>query len=323
MNATTWILTLGLATGSGCARTQASHSKGGPAAAEGADPGEVKLHLDQTPEAVRATIQRELVGGELEDISRKVLAGKAIYETDIIRDRQKWEVIVGEDGSVLSRIRESAAEEEKDRKAGSRAGSSAGWRDSFPVDKGTLAPVGNNPYLPIQPGRVLTFRSGEDRLTVTILKETKVVDQVTTGVLEEREERKGALVEISRNYFATDPSTGDVYYFGEDVDNYKDGKVINHESAWLAGEKGARFGLMIPGRPRVGQKFYQELAPKVAMDRVEVVSTDEKLTTPAGTFEHCMHLMETTPLEGDVSHKWYAPGIGMVKDDEFELAQRP
>jgi hypothetical protein len=43
--------------------------------------------------------------------------------------------------------------------------------------------------------------------------------------------------------------TGDVYYFGDDVNNYKDGKVINHESAWHAGEKGARFGLMIPGKP--------------------------------------------------------------------------
>jgi hypothetical protein len=47
------------------------------------------------------------------------------------------------------------------------------------------------------------------------------------------------------------------------------------------------------------------------------------MKTPAGTFEHCLHLKETTPLEGDVSHKWYAPGVGMVKDDEFELAEKP
>jgi hypothetical protein len=66
-------------------------------------------------------------------------------------------------------------------------------------------------------------------------------------------------------------------------------------------------------------KFYQEVDPKVAMDRVEVVSLDETVKTPAGTFEHCVHLPETTPLERDVSHKYYAPGIGMIKDDEFEL----
>src|SRR6185295_16569992 len=99
--------------------------------------------------------------------------------------------------------------------------------------------------------------------------------------------------------------------------------IVDHDSAWRAGEQGARFGLMIPGHPKVGDKFYQELAPKIAMDRVEIVSTDDTVGTPAGTFEHCLHLKETTPLEGDVSHKWYAPGIGIVKDDDFELAKKP
>jgi hypothetical protein len=80
---------------------------------------------------------------------------------------------------------------------------------------------------------------------------------------------------------------------------------------------------MISAKPKVGDKFYQEIAPKVAMDRVEVVSIDETVKTPAGTFEHCVHLRETTPLERDVSHKYFAPGVGVVKDDEFDLAERP
>jgi hypothetical protein len=99
--------------------------------------------------------------------------------------------------------------------------------------------------------------------------------------------------------------------------------VVNHDSAWLAGAKGARFGLMMPGKPTKGRKFYQEIAPKVAMDRVEIVSTDETVKTPAGTFEHCVHLRETTPLEKDTSDKYYAPGVGIIKDDEFELAEKP
>ena len=80
---------------------------------------------------------------------------------------------------------------------------------------------------------------------------------------------------------------------------------------------------MIPGKPTVGQAFYQEIAPKVAMDRAEIVSTSETVKTPAGTFQNCVHLRETTPLERDVSHKYYAPGIGLIKDDAFELAERP
>jgi hypothetical protein len=198
-----------------------------------------------------------------------------------------------------------------------------GWRDRFEVNKADLLPTGENPYLTMQPGRVLRLAHGNDTLTVSILPDTQQVDGVTAGIVEERETKADQLVEVSRNFMATDRKTGDVYYFGEDVDNYKNGTIVNHESAWRAGSSGARFGLMIPARPRVGDKFYQELAPKIAMDRVEVLSTNETVKTPAGRFEHCVHLRETTPLERDVSHKYYAPGVGIIKDDQFELAELP
>src|SRR5437870_5091130 len=127
----------------------------------------------------------------------------------------------------------------------------------------------------MRPGRVLKLRHGADSLTLTVLDDPVTVDGVKVGVLEERETKGGKLIEVSRNFFATHKDTGDVYYFGEDVDNYKDGKIISHDSAWRSGEKRARFGLMFPGKPKVGDKYYQEIAPKVAMDRVEIVSTDE------------------------------------------------
>ncbi|HTL28564.1 MAG TPA: hypothetical protein VL282_05070 [Tepidisphaeraceae bacterium] len=286
---------------------------------EAPEPGEVKVKLDQTPPAVRRTIENELTGAELEDIAKKKWNGQAVYETDIIKNGKKWEVEVAEDGSIVSKLQEGGAEE----KAADKQPSNDGWRNEFDVNKADLMPTGDNPLLTIQPGRVQKMKNGIDTLTITILPDTIVIDGVKCGILEERETEHGKLVEVSRNFFATDKNTGDVYYFGEDVDNYKDGKIINHESAWRAGEKGAKFGLMIPAHPKVGDKFYQEIAPKVAMDRVEVVSTDETVKTPAGTFEHCVHLKETTPIESEVSHKYYAPGIGMIKDDDFELAAKP
>jgi hypothetical protein len=284
------------------------------------DAGEVKVKLEQTPPPVRKTIERELAAsGELEDISKQTSSGKTIYEVDIFaKAGGKLEVRVAEDGSVISKIKEGANGEEK----AEASAQDASFRQKFDVEKEDLKPTGKNQWLTIQPGRVQKLKSGIDSLTITILPDTKTIDGVKVGILEERETKDGKLIEVSRNYFATDDETGDVYYFGEDVDNYKDGKIVDHESAWHAGEKGARFGLMIPAKPKVGDKFYQEIAPKVAMDRVEIVAVDEPLTTPAGTFK-CLHLKETTPLEGEVSHKWYAPGIGMVKDDEFELAEKP
>ena len=312
-----WPVAFMLAAGMcGCAKMH--HS--GPEAAES---GEKKVRLDELPPAARQTVERELAGAELEDIALEKRQGRIVYETDIIRNGHKWEVVVAEDGQIVSKVQEGSAEEKELEKQGGAKAGSAGWRDTFGVNKAELTATGDNPYLTIQPGRVLKLVDGKDRLTVSILPETKLVDGVTTGILEEREEHNGQLIEISRNYFATDPKTGDVYYFGEDVDNYKDGKLVNHDSAWLAGKKGARFGLMMPGKPKVGDKYYQEIAPKVAMDRVEVISVDETVKTPAGTFEHCVHLRETTPLESGTSHKFYAPGIGMIKDDGFELAEKP
>ena len=282
---------------------------------------ETKVAVDQTPDAVRKAIQSKLAGAELEDIARKTVHGKTVYETDIIRNGHKWEVIIGEDGRILSELEEGAPEQAASKSADGQT--TEAWRDRFDVNKADLLPTGNNAYITMQPGRVLRLTNGIDTLTVTILPDTLDIDGVKVGVLEERETKNGKLVEVSRNFFATDRATGDVYYFGEDVDNYKDGKIVDHDSAWRAGAQGARFGLMIPAKPIVGQKFFQEIAPKVAMDRVEVVSINETVKTPAGTFEHCVHLRETTPLESDVSHKYYAPGVGMIKDDEFELAERP
>ena len=283
---------------------------------------ETKVAVGQTPQAVQDTIQRELVGAELEDIAKQTVDGQVVYETDIIRNGLKWEVVIREDGTILSKLQEGRADSAAADESNAGQAEPA-WRDRFDVNTADLLPTGTNAYLTMQPGRILRLKSGIDTLTITVLPDTQEIDGVTTGVLEERETKNGTLAEISRNFFATDRKTGDVYYFGEDVDNYKDGKVISHESAWRAGAGGARFGLMIPATPAVGQAFYQEIAPKVAMDRVEVVSTSATVKTPAGTFERCVHLRETTPLESDVSHKYFAPGIGLIKDDEFELAERP
>jgi hypothetical protein len=101
---------------------------------------------------------------------------------------------------------------------------------------------------------------------------------------------------------------------------YKDGKVSSHEGSWIAGKDGAQAGIFIPARPLIGARFYQEVAPNVAMDRVEIVSDTESLDTPAGTLKNCVKTEETTPLEPkSVSYKMFARGIGLVRDGELLL----
>lgn len=194
------------------------------------------------------------------------------------------------------------------------------WTTEFREDLRDLGPTGRNPYFILEPGYYLILKKGDVQLTKTVLDETRVVDGVVTRVVEEKETKKGTITEVARNYFAISKRTNSVYYFGEDVDFYEDGKVISHEGAWLSGVEGAKFGLMIPGTPLVGGRYYQEVAPKVAMDRAEILSTNETVETPAGTFKNCLKTADTTPLEPEVTeYKYFAPGIGLVRDDNLEL----
>ena len=196
------------------------------------------------------------------------------------------------------------------------------WTTEFPIDKQDLASTGRNPYFILEPGHYLVLKGGDVELTITVLTETKMVEGVQTRVVEERETKAGKLFEISRNYFVISKRTNDVFYFGEDVDIYKGGKVVSHSGAWLSGVHGARFGLFIPGQPSVNARYYQEVAPGVAMDRVEIISLTDTVRTPAGEFKNCLKVKETTPLEAGVTdYKYYAPGIGMVQDGALKLVK--
>lgn len=195
------------------------------------------------------------------------------------------------------------------------------WCDSFSPNKAELTDTGRNTYFVLWPGHRLLLRHADDTLTISVLKETKIVDGVKTRVVEERETKAGKLVEVSRNYFAISRTTGDVYYFGEDVDHYKDGKVIGHEGSWQAGVNGARFGLMMPGFPALNDRYHQEVAPGVAMDRAEVVGLREDVAAPAKNFERCLRIRETSTLESGTSDKLYAPDVGLVQDGKLLLTE--
>lgn len=196
------------------------------------------------------------------------------------------------------------------------------FTDEFPVDRGALSATGRNPYFVLEPGYQLTYEGGTERLVITVLEATERVDGVVTRVVEERETVGGTLVEVSRNFFAIDPRTLDVYYFGEDVDDYANGQVVGHQGAWRSGVGGARFGLMMPGEPSAGAKYYQEIAPGVAQDRAEIISTTDAVQTPVGTLTAVVTVQETSPLEPLTSAaKQYAPGIGMVRDGGLALVR--
>lgn len=196
------------------------------------------------------------------------------------------------------------AKEEQDSRA---------FTDTFAVEEKDLATTGRNPYFILEPGHqvVLENEKKKEVITITVLDETKKVAGIDTRIVEEKESVDGREVEVSRNYFAICRRTNSVYYFGEDAGG-----------AWAHGERGARFGLMMPGVPLLGARYHQEIAPGVAMDRAEILSISDTFETPAGKFERVLRIEETSPLEpGEKSIKRYAPGVGMIQDGGCKLVR--
>ncbi|MGQ9561650.1 MAG: hypothetical protein ACUVWA_14225 [Candidatus Oleimicrobiaceae bacterium] len=184
----------------------------------------------------------------------------------------------------------------------------AKWTSAFPTAKQELISTGRNPYFVLDPGWVLELGDKSSCLTITVLPDTIEADGVWCKIVEERE-AKGNQLETSRNYFAISTRTNSVYYFGEDAGG-----------AWSSGVKGARFGLMMPGLPLLGVRYYEEIAPGVAMARAEIVGMEEKLKTPAGEFVGCLKIAETTRLDPlQREYKFYAPGVGLVQDGSLQL----
>ena len=201
------------------------------------------------------------------------------------------------------------------------------WTSSFNMEECNFSTTGTNPYFILQPGYQLVFTGVEDgeplNVTVTVSNDTKAVgDDIITRVVEERvvNSETGDLLELTKDYFAICEQTNSVFYFGEDVNNYESGKLVDHEGSWLHGTDNARAGLMMPGTILLGSRYYQEIAPDVALDKAEITSMNQTVNVPAGSFSNIVKMTETNDLEPGIKEdNLHAPGIGQVIDNELEL----
>lgn len=274
----------------------------------------VPVQQSDLPENIKKAIEEAVPKGEVVRIYKEV-AGKdpGQYDVDIRSDGKLFEVEISPKGKVLEVKEVKTLEEITD------SGLEKKWTKSFGEENCEFSPTGKNPFFILKPGHQLTLESSREKVVITVLDETKKIGDVLTRVVEEREWLDGELKEVSRNFFAQCKQHGDVFYFGEEVDDYEDGKVVRHSGEWRADEENSKAGIMMPGTILLGARHYQEIAP-TAMDRAEIIRMGLKAKTPAGTFENCIGVEESTPLEpGDISYKIYAPGIGVIQDEDLLL----
>jgi hypothetical protein len=159
------------------------------------------------------------------------------------------------------------------------------------------------------------------RLEVTLLPDTKMIawggQQTESRVVQFVAYTDSKLVEVAYDYFAQ-ADDGGVYYMGEDVSNYEDGKIADKEGSWLTGKDGAPPSLIMPAHPEVGQVFNPENLPGVVYETDEILSLTEKAATPAGPTDRAM-LVKETLMDNSIEHKVYAADFGIVEeraDDE-------
>jgi hypothetical protein len=212
-----------------------------------------------------------------------------------------------------------------------------GFTGAFRLEDCTWSSQGrHNPYFNLRPGYQLILEGEEDgeelRVEITVLREVETI-AFTTGngvpltvvarVVEEREFVDGEIVEVSRNWFARCVQTSDIFYFGEEVDIYEDGEIVDHHGEWRAGEDGALPGLIMPGTFLLGARYFQERAPGVAEDRGENIEMGLQVEVPAGTFHQCVAVEDTNRLDpGSSDLKVYCPKVGLVIDEAIELVER-
>lgn len=264
------------------------------------------------PALIEKAIRKAFPNGEIVTVQKEVEGeDPGQYDVDVRSDGKEYEVEVSPEGKVVE-IKEKAADET----AGSEGKK---WTDSFHQEDCTFSSLGRNRFFILQPGHQLVLESDEERVVITVTNETKEIAGIETRVVEEREEENGTLKEVSRNFFAICTEHGDVFYFGEEVDDYEDGKIVGHSGAWRADEKDSKAGIIMPGTVLLGARHYQEIAPN-AKDRAEIIADNFTMKTPAGTFKNCIRVEETSALDPDEKcYKTYAPGVGLIQDEDLLL----
>jgi hypothetical protein len=117
----------------------------------------------------------------------------------------------------------------------------------------------------------------------------------------------GEIDEVALDRYAQ-ADDGSVWYFGEDVFDYRKGTIAITEGTWLAGRDGPP-AMIMPAKPNVGDVYRTENIPGVVFEEVTVASVGESVSGPSGRVPGAMVARE---LHSDATteDKTFAPGYG-------------
>jgi hypothetical protein len=176
-----------------------------------------------------------------------------------------------------------------------------------------------NRYFPLARGTHAVFvgtrDGGPERIEVVVQRKLRTILGVPCVVIDDVSTSNYTLLEKTKDWYSQD-SAGNVWYFGEDSKEYKNGVVVSTHGSWEAGLDNAKPGIIMHTTPKPGRPYRQEYRPGVAEDMGQVVRVNMTVKVPAGRFKHVVETRDTDPLSPDkIEHKWYAPGVGLIEAD--------
>jgi hypothetical protein len=191
-----------------------------------------------------------------------------------------------------------------------------GFAASGAVFTSTSARVTNS-WFPLKPGTIAVYAGVKDRLSAVdvfkVTHKTHVIAGVRCVVIDDRLYLAGRLAERTTDWYAQDKA-GNVWYFGEATAELNpNGTIKSTAGTFQAGRNGARQGIFMPAKPRIGATGQQEFSKGNAEDHFKILSLSAHISTPGASSRHALLTQETTPLEpGVLDHKTYVRGIGTV-----------
>jgi hypothetical protein len=130
---------------------------------------------------------------------------------------------------------------------------------------------------------------------------------VDTAIIQYVAYLDGRIHEVAIDWYAQ-ADDGSVWYFGEDVFNYEDGKVADTNGTWVAGDT-TPAAMIMPAQPRAGDVYRPENAPGIAFEEVRVDKVDQDVAGPSGNISGAIEVNELH-MDGTREGKVFAPGYG-------------
>jgi hypothetical protein len=186
------------------------------------------------------------------------------------------------------------------------------------IDAADFVDVIDNPFMPYPVGAHWRYEGQSDGevevIDITVTGERRMVMGVSAFVVRDTVTIGGQLVEDTYDWFAQD-SEGNVWYLGEDVKDYENGKLVSTAGSWEAGVDGALPGIVMPAAPAVGDAYRQEFYAGEAEDMMKITAVGAALAVGAGSFDDVVTTHDWSPLDPDtVEEKSYARGVGKIRE---------